>query len=448
MKFYKKRYLDESLASQNPLIHYLEVGASLDYWPHPLFDPLFYKCQLEGNSVPNPLMHYRLAGYQEDTLHPHPLFRTDFYLSMYEDVRQAGSNALIDFIVNGRQMERSPHPLFDSVFYGSSYAGALTSSENLLVHYMEQGFRLDFNPAHDFDTAFYKEKNAITNDMVNPLEHYVRSKCLPKIWVLDSKVSTEPAVSIVVLSYGASYFTVDCLESIWKNTSGYDYEVIVVDNGSSQYHLRRIQKLKGPFSLIELRSNKGYSEGNNIGVEKARASIVVLLNSDTLVTSGWLDPLVADLDAVSDVGAVGAKLIYPDGRLQTAGCGISADGTPENIGFGADPDLPEFNSQRLVDYCPGAALAFKKHVFQKAGGFDLRYTPAYYEDVDLCLKLRASGLNILYEPRSVVIHADHGSTRNRKKSRFLEEVIERNRKTFVESWGEKIRSGFTTAKRS
>src|SRR5439155_4537336 len=116
-------------------------------------------------------------------------------------------------------------------------------------------------------------------------------------------------------------------------------------------------------------------------------------------------PLVESLQDPR-VGAVGAKLLYPDGSLQEAGGVIFSDARGWNFGHGDDnPDAPLFNHVRDVDYCSGAALATRRRLFLELGGFDKRFAPAYYEDTDYCFALRAAGYRVVYQPASVVVHA-------------------------------------------
>ena len=136
----------------------------------------------------------------------------------------------------------------------------------------------------------------------------------------------------------------------------------------------------------------------------ARGDYVLFLNNDTLVTAGWLDALVRCIEEAPHAGLVGAKLIYPDGRLQEAGGIVFADGSGWNYGRFDDPADPRYNFRREADYCSGAAILLRRDLFLQLGRFDARYAPAYYEDTDLAFAVRAAGKKVFYEPRAMVIH--------------------------------------------
>jgi GT2 family glycosyltransferase len=138
--------------------------------------------------------------------------------------------------------------------------------------------------------------------------------------------------------------------------------------------------------------------------------MLVLLNNDTQPAPGWLTALMRTFDDHPDAGAVGGKLLFPDGRLQEAGSLVFRDGSAAHFGRGdRNPDHALFNYVRQVDYCSGALLATPRQLFLQLGGFDRAFVPAYYEDVDYCFKLRHHNHRVYYQPAAMVAHHEGAS---------------------------------------
>src|SRR3989454_297585 len=147
------------------------------------------------------------------------------------------------------------------------------------------------------------------------------------------------------------------------------------------------------------------------GAEAARGEFLVFLNNDTFVSQGWLAQLLEPFGSSGDgeVGLVGAKLIYPDGRLQEAGGIVFADGSGWNYGRGDDPGNPKYEFRCDAHYCSGACIAIRPQLFRELGGFDQRYAPMYYEDVDLAFAVRAAGRRVVYQPTCLIVHFEGGT---------------------------------------
>lgn len=238
------------------------------------------------------------------------------------------------------------------------------------------------------------------------------------------------ATSIVIPVLNNAAMTHRCLESIVKETTTGTYEVIVVDNGSGPAARQMLSRVSG-LRLITNDTNVGFVGACNQGASAAQGEFVLFLNNDTIVLSGWLDALLRTFEQDRSIGAVGAKLIYPNGRLQEAGGIIWRDGDGWNYGRNEDPDVPEFGYVREVDYCSGACLLVRRSLFERLGGFDTRYAPAYYEDTDLAFRLRERGYRVLYQPAARIIHFE-GATAGTDTSNGFKNYQVVNRRKFVE----------------
>src|SRR5581483_9229834 len=248
--------------------------------------------------------------------------------------------------------------------------------------------------------------------------------------------SHSPKVSIIVLNYNKGEYTFNCLSSVLRNTEPGTYEVILVDNGSTEGQSKQILKRLENVQILTPEENLGFIKGNNYASKHANGEYLLFLNNDTIVTKGWLDALLKTFDRHKDVGVVGSKLIYPDGTLQEAGSIIWNDGSARGYGRNENnPNRPEYHYVREVDFCSGASLIVLKDLFVKVGGFNEYYVPAYFEDVDLCFSARREGYKVMYNPFSVIVHYEGvTSTRDVHNPSGAKRFEIENRPKFVSLW--------------
>src|SRR2546425_4012796 len=213
----------------------------------------------------------------------------------------------------------------------------------------------------------------------------------------------DPRVAITVPMYGKPWQPYTCLKIIQANSPPGSYEVLIVDDASAEPASISLAAVTG-IRFLRNDTNVGFVRSCNSGASLARGATLVFLNNDTIVTPGWLEALTAVLREHPDAGLVGAKLIYPDGRLQEAGGVVWRDASAWNYCRGDDPPKPEYNYLREVDYCSGACLAVDRALFDQIGGFDARFAPAYCEDSDLAFAVRAAGRKVYYQPLATVVH--------------------------------------------
>jgi GT2 family glycosyltransferase/glycosyltransferase involved in cell wall biosynthesis len=241
-----------------------------------------------------------------------------------------------------------------------------------------------------------------------------------------------PTVSIVIPVYGQHVMTYTCIKSIAETCAHLSVEIIVIDDCSPEPASDALAPISG-ITVIRNDSNLGFLRNCNKAAATARGEYVLILNNDVIVTPGWLDAMLSTFNQRDNVGMVGAKLIYPDGRLQEAGGIVWRDGSAWNWGRNQDASRPEYNYLREVDYCSGACLLLRRVDWDALGGFDERYAPAYYEDTDLAFRVREAGMGVYYQPDAVVVHFEGQSsgtdvTQGVKKHQVI------NQQTFVQRW--------------
>ena len=242
----------------------------------------------------------------------------------------------------------------------------------------------------------------------------------------------KPEVSIVIPVYNKWAYTAACLRSLAETTCAAGFEVIVVDDQSSDETAQRLAGIEG---LAHLRNeeNLGFVGSCNRGAEQARGRYIVMLNNDTQVLDGWLDALLETFERHPDTGLAGARLVYPDGRLQEAGGIVFRDGSGWNFGKGDDPERPEYRYSREVDYCSGACIMLPTELFRELGGFDSHYAPAYYEDTDLAFRVRARGLGVRLQAAATIIHHE-GATSGTDLGSGAKRFQGVNHKKFMQRW--------------
>lgn len=217
------------------------------------------------------------------------------------------------------------------------------------------------------------------------------------------KPSKNPLVSIIIPVYNQYSYTYGCLESIINNTKGIDYEVIIADDCSTD-ETKDIKFHVANIIVARNRKNTRFLLNCNNAAKYARGKYLFFLNNDTNVQPNYLSSLLETIESNPKIGMVGSKLVYPNGQLQEAGGILWKDGSAWNFGNKSNPENSEFNYRKPVDYISGAAIMISKELWDKIGGFDKTFCPAYCEDSDLAFTVRKLGYDVIYDPFSVVVH--------------------------------------------
>lgn len=294
--------------------------------------------------------------------------------------------------------------------------------ESVLHHYklVEEVETSRLNP---FDSNKFK---------INKIETGEQSKkSISDYDVITFEETDSPLVSIVIPVYNQFEYTYNCLASIKEQSGEVSYEILIADDCSTDL-TQNIKKLVKGIKVIRNKENLRFLRNCNHAAQKAKGKYILFLNNDTQVQKDWLQPLI-DLMNDPKVGMVGSKLVYADGWLQEAGGIVWDDASAWNFGNRKNPDDPEYNYVKEVDYISGAAIMIRASLWKEIGGFDDNFAPAYYEDTDLAFEVRKNGYKVMYQPLSVVVHFEGISNGTDVTSGQKAYQVE-NQKKFYQKW--------------
>ena len=248
----------------------------------------------------------------------------------------------------------------------------------------------------------------------------------------------QPIISVIVPVYNEIVQTIACLQAISQQRINVPYEVIVADDKSPDPFHKILERVDG-LRYFRNSENLHFLRNCNQNAVHARGQYLVFLNNDTIVKPGWLQSLYDTFLEHGNVGVVGSKLIYPDGKLQEAGGILWEDASGWNWGKGQNASHPLYNFVRDVDFVSGASLMIPTELWREIGGFSESLEKAYYEDADLCFRVRKMGHRVLYQPSSEVTHIEglsSGTDLTQGAKRY--QVI--NHKTFFDDWKDTLKS--------
>jgi len=226
----------------------------------------------------------------------------------------------------------------------------------------------------------------------------------------------EPDLSIIIVNWNTKDYLAGCLASIKDNTKNISYEIIVADNGSADGSADLVEQDFPGVSLIRNEENLGFGRANNQGLAKASGKYILFLNSDVAVAESCLDRMFAFMENHPEIGASACRLTFPDGRLQHSCRQFPSFKVYFLMLLGLRylfPNLKAFrrylmldwdhSDEREVDQIMGSFMFIRKSVLDQVGSFDERYW-MYFEEVDLCLRIKRAGWKIVHYPDAPAVH--------------------------------------------
>ncbi len=430
--YFSIEYYREQLASRSTevvgfLEDFLKSGLLLGMKPNPLFDPLWYYRQLKGaHDVWSGLRHFVMRGDKEGYA-PAPDFSGKRYLERYPDVAAIGTPALIHYLTMGKAEGRPYFPEQSSAAWvpaesvtGSDATVAVVDEAELAKTYEALKERISKRRQDHKDRVSVSPPKIVQFE--DPLSQ-IAELALPRF--------DNPQVSILIPVYNEIAYTVECIRSILDSNPNVSYEVVIADDASTDAAVQELERIPN-IKYLRQASNAGFLRNCNSAFHSCEGRYILLLNNDAQLLPGALDALVDVLESDANVAAVGPKMLYPNGRLQEAGCNVDRDGVSTMVGLFADPGQPAYNYTRDVHYCSGAALLVRR---SELGDelFDEAFVPAYCEDTDLCLRLLAKGRRVVYCPKAEIVHHLSVSTNKQSVTRRLQ-LVARNQQKLARKW--------------
>ncbi len=422
--WYLDTYEDVRTARSNPLVHFLKYGISEGRKPQ--------SPQVLKSLLPIAIEKDRIEQDAEEApaVPQHPVPKKVKYSSNGNRIRGIFLGLKNSIYLSFGVFNKSNRAKIEYIYknYGLiSLVKAITGKFNKTLLPEEN---VGSGPAITAD-AF--PVNALENAGIRQLADSINRTKLQMFFksnsVLELPVSAAPMVSIILLFHNRAEISLQCLETLAVGAGSISFEVVIVDNASSDETPALLDRIRNA-KIIRNSTNLGFGGGCNQAADLAIGKYLLFLNNDIELMSNSIKVLVDTIENGTNIGAAGGKLIFPDGTLQEAGSIIWRDGSCAGYGRNDDPFKPEFCYVKDADFCSGALLLTPRELFLSLGKFDTRYAPAYYEDADYCLQLWTKGFRVVFQPFSVAVHHEFGSS---GKAKAITLQI-KNRDKFINKW--------------
>jgi len=393
----------------------------------------------EGNNITNIITFHHKPDYAVDTL------RANNYICHFssfsrELLEKAGQfrheydgSQDHDMILRLTENAKKVYHVRELLYFWRSHKASVASDINSKPYAIKAGQRA----VHDSIVRTTGYECEVTS-----------SKAFPTIYNIAYELKEKPLVSIIIPNCNHAEDLKRCITSIVAKSTYPNYEILILENNSTEDDIFEYYKKLERFHKIRVIHYEGafnYSDINNVGVKEAKGDYVLLLNNDvSIITDDWIEQLMMYAQR-DDVGAVGAKLLYPDKTIQHAGIilGLGADRTAghehyglayENLGY-----MGRLYYARNTTAVTGACLLIRKSIYEEVGGLDTSFAVAY-NDVDFCLRVREKGYLNVFTPLAELYHyesASRGSDKeNKNRDRFLQEAEQ-----FRSRWKDALEAG-------
>lgn len=402
-KYYLENNSDVVLASANAFYHYLTKGISKGKHPIATKSEINKKQQQEDE--------YKR---QAEIIEKSTLFDSEYYLKQYSDVKYTMQNPAYHYISRGYKESKNPSRYFDNNYYMYRYKHRRGVDINPLYHYIVEGENLGYASKYFYSDVDKKEAEIeINTDII--------SQSYPKY------DSTAPKVSIIILNYNGEKYLKKLFDSIDESTNYPNYEVIVVENDSTDDSIDIICEYKEKLDLVVLKNriNKTYAQAYNDAIEYATGEYVIFMDNDIELLDGWLNHLIQTAQENENVGVVGAKLIYPDcsNSINNKGKSYKLQHTSVKfiqsgkyiLPYNRDDGRVYRYNEHIIEEVPavnGSLMLIRRDVFDEVGGFDEEYIYGY-EAVDLSLRLYKKGYVNYYNSNAAAYHNNRATVDNR-----------------------------------
>ncbi|GAB6968610.1 hypothetical protein JCM25156A_26480 [Komagataeibacter kakiaceti JCM 25156] len=449
---------------RNGYDHYLRAGDGEMRSGSCFFDPAAYLAALPHagpDAAAHPFVDYLLRGMAElpwRTLSVY--FDAEWYRATYPAMQAEITqghfvSALHHYLCNTTPMAFDPGPFFSESFYAAVNPDVLAAIEsgalrNGYAHFLKDGVHEQRKPCSALDLARYMRDPAIQADLAtgrarDGFGHYLaarpdlrppspppvteeqaralfRHMCAMRLPLLldgriDFSTDAPPALSVIIVAHNQFEMTLSTLASLRANYSG-AMQVIVVDSGSRDGVASIERHVKG-IEVLRYAGNIGFVRGCNAALRHARAPATLYLNNDVDLQYGAVANALSRLMAAETTGAVGGRVVRTHGLLQEAGSIVWRDGSVQGYMRDAHPAVPEAGFLRMVDFCSGVFLMVRTEILQVLDGFDESFAPAYFEETDLCMRIRALGYRILYDPAICIVHYECATSDATSASRLI-----------------------------